>query len=298
MQGVVAITSEVIEFGGFRRYDEDMSGDAFAARADQLSAVGRLLRDWRLVRGVSQLDLALQAGFSSRHISFIETGRTQPSREALLALAQTLDVPLRDRNRLLQAGGYAPVYPHTSLDAEEMTHVRRMLNFILERHLPYAAVVHDRYTNCLMGNGAATNLISALVDPSLLVDPVNYLRVTFHELGARRWIVNWDECAQHLLSRAERELGSMTDDGTARALLEELRRYAGPSVHPPAALRLSADLLLPIHIKKGDLELRLFSTIMTLGTPQDVTLQELHIETFFPADEASERAWRHATASA
>jgi transcriptional regulator with XRE-family HTH domain len=275
-----------------------MSAVGSIARGEQVSAVGRLLRDWRMARGISQLDLALQAGFSARHISFIETGRTQPSRHALLALAETLEMPLRDRNRLLQAAGYAPVYRHTALEAEEMTHVRRVLEFILERHKPYAAVVHDRYTNCIMGNGASANLIAAIVDASLLVEPVNYLRIAFHPLGARRWIVNWDEVARQLLSRAERELGSMTDDSTARVLLEEIHHHAGRSVPPPAALRPSADLLLPIHIKKDDLELRLFSTIMTLGTPQDVTLQELHIETFFPADEASERAWRRVTGDA
>jgi hypothetical protein len=117
--------------------------------------------------------------------------------------------------------------------------------------------------------------------------------MVFHPMGARRYIVNWDEVARHLLGRAERELGQAKDDETAAALLAELRAFAGPSLHqrPPAPIS-AADLLLPIHIKKEDLELRLFSTIMTLGTPQDVTLQELRIETFFPADEASERAWR------
>jgi transcriptional regulator with XRE-family HTH domain len=165
-----------------------------------VTSLGQLLREWRAARGLSQLDLAMRAGFSSRHVSFIETGKTQPSRHALLVLAETLEVPLRERNRLLEAGGYARVYRQTPLAAEEMRHIRGVLQFILDRHEPYGAVVLDRYSNLLMGNQAATRLLTPLVDSSLL----------------------------------------------------------------------------------------LFSTIMTLGTPQDVTLQELRIETFFPADQDSE----------
>jgi transcriptional regulator with XRE-family HTH domain len=257
------------------------------------SAVGQLLRDWRTERGMSQLDLAMDAGFSARHVSFIETGRTQPSRQALLTLAETLDVPLRERNRLLEAGGYAHVYGQTPLAAEDMAHIRSVLQFILDRHHPYAAVVLDRYSNSLMGNGASATLLAALVDQSLISEHANYLRLTFHPLGARRFIVNWDEVASHLLGRAERELGQAADDEAATTLLAELRGYAGPSAHQPRSPRLHpADLLLPLHIRAGGVELRMFSTIMTLGTPQDVTLQELRIETFFPADEPSERSWR------
>ena len=242
---------------------------------------------------MSQLDLALQAGFSARHVSFIETGRTRPSRQALIVLAETLEVPLRERNRLLEAGGFAHVYRQTPLASEEMGHIRGVLQFILDRHAPYAAVVLDRYSNRLMGNSASAQLLGAVVDPSLITEHPNVLRLVFHPLGARRSIVNWDEVARHLLARAERELGSAGDDETAAALLMELRGYAGEgpaerSSGPPTA----GDLLLPVHIRTNGLELRLFSTIMTLGTPRDVTLQELRIETFFPADDASERTWR------
>ena len=259
-------------------------------------SVGQLLRNWRGARGMSQLDLAMHAGFSARHVSFIETGRTQPSRHALLVLAEALEVPLRERNRLLEAGGYAHVYRQTPLAADEMTHVRGVLQFILDRHQPYGAVVLDRYSNCLMGNVASARLIASLVDPSILTEHANFVRITFHPLGVRRWIVNWDEVARHVLSRAERELGALRDDATAAALLAELRGYVGSSVkeRPSATLRAS-DLLLPIHIRKDDADLRLFSTIMTIGTPQDVTLQELRIETFFPADVESETVWRRLT---
>jgi len=242
---------------------------------------------------MSQLDLAMRAGFSPRHVSFIETGRTQPSRQAVLILAESLRVPLRERNRLLEAGGFAHVYRQTPLAAEEMAHIRAVLEFILERHKPYAAVVLDRYSNCLMGNGASAQLVAAVVDPSLITEHANHLRMVFHPLGARRYIVNWDEVARVLLGRAERELGSATEDEAAITLLKELRDYAGDAASQRSSAALSAgDLLLPIHFRINDLELRIFSTIMTLGTPRDVTLQELRIETFFPADEASEHAWR------
>jgi transcriptional regulator with XRE-family HTH domain len=254
------------------------------------SAVGQLLRNWRDARGMSQLDLAMRAGFSARHVSFIENGRTQPSRDALLALAETLDVPLRERNQLLEAAGYAHLYPHTPLAADEMAHVRGVLQFILERHEPYGAVVLDRYSNCLLGNATSARLIGALVDPSLMTEHANLLRLVFHPLGIRRCVVNWEDVARHLFARAQRELAWLAGDDTATTLLQELREWAGPAVHqPPAATALRpADLLLPVHIRKDGRELRLFSTIMTLGTPQDVTLQELRIETFFPADPSSE----------
>jgi transcriptional regulator with XRE-family HTH domain len=253
-----------------------------------ISPVGQLLREWRAARGLSQLDLAMRAGFSSRHVSFIETGRTQPSRQALLVLADTLDVPLRERNRLLEAGGYAQVYKQTPLAAEEMRHVRSVLEFILARHEPYGAVVLDRYSNLVMSNASATRLLGAVIDPALLTPTPNLLRAVFHPDGVRRCIVNWNEVAPQVLARAERELGSVKDDPVAVLLLDELREYAGPAgrARPEGSLR-AADLLLPVHLKKDNLEVRLFSTIMTLGTPQDVTLQELRIETFFPADEAS-----------
>lgn len=255
-------------------------------------AVGHLLREWRAARGLSQLDLAMRAGFSTRHVSFIETGRTQPSRQALLVLAETLDVPLRERNRLLEAGGYAHVYRHTPLAAEEMRHVRSVLQFILDRHEPYGAVVLDRYSNLVMGNAAAMGLLGGLLDASLLAGTPNVLRMVFHPLGLRPCIVNWNEVARYLLGRAERELGQFSDDGDGAALLAELRGYAGVSHQHPATPIGLADLLLPVHIRKGGLDVRLFSTIMTLGTPQDVTLQELRIETFFPADAESQARLR------
>jgi transcriptional regulator with XRE-family HTH domain len=269
-----------------------MQADTATRQRRSTSPVGQLLRTWREARGMSQLDLALHTGFSARHVSFIETGRTQPSRQALLVLAESLEMPLRDRNRLLEAGGYAHVYRQTPLAADEMRHVRGMLQFILDRHEPYGAVVLDRYSTALMANGATARLLAAVVDPSLLTEQPNLLRLVFHPLGARRYIVNWDEVSRHLFGRAERELSAVSDDQHATALLAELRGHVGaPRAQRPPPL-VAADLLLPVHFRKDGLELRLFSTIMTLGTPTDVTLQELRIESFFPADESSELVWR------
>jgi len=264
-----------------------------AARAP----VGALLREWRRLRGVSQLELAMRAGFSARHVSFVETGRTLPSRQTVLALADSLDIPLRERNRVLDAAGYAHVYRHTPLTSDEMAHVRSVLRFVLQRHEPYAATVQDRYSNCLMQNGPCLRLVETLVDPSLLTEPMNFLRATFHPRGARRWILNWRELSRYLLGRTQRELGVIEDDPKGAALLDELRSYgatAAPERRGNGRLK-AAELLVPIHVRKGDLELRLFCTYMTLGTPQDVTLQELRIETLFPADEPSERLWKRVT---
>jgi hypothetical protein len=233
----------------------------------------------------------MHAGFSARHISFIETGRAQPSRDALLAIAESLEVPLRERNRLLSAGGFANVYRETQLAAADMAQVCQVLQFILDRHMPYGALVLDRCSNCVMGNAASAQLMSAVADPSLLTPNANMLRAVFHPQGARRYIVNWAEVGRVLFDRAERELTTAHDDA-ATALLQELRGYA-EDLPKAAGRRLqSADVLLPVHIRKDAIELKLFSTIMTIGTPQDITLQELRIETFFPADDASEKAWR------
>ena len=254
--------------------------------------VGQMVRDWRLARGLSQMDLAMHSGFSSRHVSFIETGKTQPSRQALLVLAESLDLPLRERNRLLEAGGFARVFSETPLGADEMSKVRSVLQFILDRHAPYAAVVLDRHSNCLMGNQAAGQVMARLVEPHLLPAGTNMLRAVFHPDGMRRWIVNWEEVSAHLMDRAVRELGHDASDPIGAELLQELRGYGRLPPADRAQRVRPGDLLLPVHIRRHEVELRLFTTIMTLGTPHDVTLQELRIETLFPADEASERQWQ------
>jgi transcriptional regulator with XRE-family HTH domain len=267
------------------------AGEYNASMADAATSFGLRIRAWRQMRGLSQLELAGRAGFSARHVSFIETGRSHPSREAILILSEVLGLPFRERNRLLEAGGFARIFRETPLSADEMAHMRGMLQFILDRHLPYAAIVVDRHWNCLLSNEVAGRFFSTLIAPTL-ASQNNVLRSTFHPEGSRRWIVNWPEVERHHLSHAELEFGS-AEDSVGAALLAEIRSYASASTganshtapHP-------SDLLVPIHIRIGNLDLRLFSTIMTLGTPQDITLQELRIETFFPADQDSERCWR------
>ena len=257
--------------------------------ADAATSVGQCIRAWRQTRGLSQFELASRAGFSVRHVSFIETGRANPSREAMLALGEVLKLTFREQNRLLEAAGFARVFRETPLSADEMAHMRGMLQFILDRHLPYAAVVLDRYWNCLLMNRAATQFFETLTSPTLTNMHGNILRATFHPQGTRRWIVNWPEVEQHLLTHAEIAFGS-ADDSAGVALLAEIRSYVGASATPQMPPR-PGELLLPVHLRMGDLDLRLFSTIMTLCRPQDVTLQELRIETWFPADPGSERCW-------
>lgn len=236
--------------------------------------------------------MASRAGYSVRHVSFIETGRSQPSREAVLALGEVLDLSLRERNRLLEAAGFVQVFRETALSADEMAHMRGVLQFILDRHLPYAAVAVDRHWNLLLGNHAASQFFTTLVSPALSARNHNVLRATFHPEGTRRWIMNWPQVEHHLLSRAELEFGS-ADDPVGSDLLAEIRSYASaPTVTDWRPEPGPGDLLLPLHIRKGDLDLRLFSAIMTLCRPQDLTLQELRIETFFPADQESEHNWQ------
>jgi transcriptional regulator with XRE-family HTH domain len=264
-----------------------------------VTPLGAVLRGWRAARGLSQLDLSHRSGLSARHLSFIETGRTQPSRQALLTIGEALEMPLRERNRLLEAGGYARVYRETPLEAGEMSHVRGLLQFVLDRHEPYGAVVIDRYWNVIMSNGAASRSLAAFADPALWASPpLNLLRLVFHPKGLRRCIVNWEEVSRHLVHRAHREIGGPGGDEPGAALLAELHRYPGvperPLAPPPSTV---SDLVVPIHLRRDGIDIRTFSTIMTLGTPQDVTLQELRIETFFPADEASDRVLRSMTGS-
>src|SRR5258708_6428455 len=196
----------------------DMAAISSAATSQAERSVGEIVRSWRRARGLSQLTLAGHAGFSTRHVSFIETGRTNPSREAVLALAEALNVPLRERNHLLERAGFARMFRETPLAAEEMAHVRTVLQFILDRHLPYAALVLNRHLTWLLGNRAAGQLLSMLIQPPLLSKGANLLRVIFHPDGVRRSMVNWPQVQYHLLARAERELGAATNGAVGSQL--------------------------------------------------------------------------------
>ena len=267
-----------------------------------LPRFGVVLRQWRAARGMSQLTLATEAEISPRHLSFLETGRAQPSREMVLLLAGVLDVPLRDQNVLLGAAGYAPIYRETALGAPELGHVRRALGFMLAQQEPFPALVVDRHWNLLMQNEGAGRIFALFLDREAIAQipgPPNVVRLTFHPQGLRRYIVNWEALAGPLIQQIHREaVGGVPDEGTRR-LLDEVLSYPGVPVRwrTPDAKAQSAPFLAMV-LRKGDLTLRFFSTIATLGTPQDITLQELRVECFFPGDEATEEFARHLAGSA
>jgi transcriptional regulator with XRE-family HTH domain len=255
------------------------------------TAIGQLLQHWRRARHLSQLALANEAEVSARHICFLETGRARPSRDMVVLLASVLEVPLRERNTLLLAAGFAPVYGESSLDAPEVGPVRAALDAILRQQEPFPAVVMNRRWDIVRGNGAATRFFSLLLGPGGGGGgaPANVLRLMFDPTGLRPHVANWDAVAEALVQRVHREaVGGVKDDATARLLAEVL---AYPGV--PARLRrpdLQAPLVpvVAVHFRKDGRAFNFFSTVTTLGTPQDITLQELRIECFFPADQETE----------
>jgi transcriptional regulator with XRE-family HTH domain len=255
------------------------------------SGFGALLRRWRERRRLSQLDLATDAEISTRHLSFIETGRAQPSREMVLLLARALDVPLRDRNDLLVAAGYAAMYRETGLDAPAMAQARRALDFILRQQEPYPALVLDRHWNVLEVNRGSARFQAAFLDPAAVAEigPPNAMRLMFHPRALRPHVLNWEAAAASLIQWLHRDVISGFGGAPARALLDELLAYPDvPRQWRTLDVDASTAPFLPIEFRKGDLTLRYFTTLTTLGTPHDITLQELRIESFFPADEATE----------
>jgi transcriptional regulator with XRE-family HTH domain len=256
---------------------------AIATRVDQRPGVGNLLRDWRQRRRLSQLELASGSGVSTRHVSFVETGRSRPSRELVLHLAEHLEVPLRERNALLLAAGYAPAFPAADITGPELAPVRSALEQLIERHEPSPAVVVDRHWNLIFGN-AAIGVFLELIDPGLLVPPANTIRATLHPQGLGPHLLNFDQYATHLVQRLRRQLLVTGDEGT-RTLLEEVSGYPGvPGAEDGHALGVD-DLVLPLRLRTRHGELAFFTTIATLGTATDVTLEELSIELFYPLDD-------------
>jgi len=256
-------------------------------RAQTRRAFGLLLKEWRRVRRKSQLTLALEANVSPRHLSFVESGRSVPSRDMVQTLAEALDVPLRDRNALLVAAGYAPLYAERSLESADLIQVRRALTRLLDHQEPYPAVVLDRQWNVLQSNRAAPRLFSHFVDLAALPEPRNLLRSIFDPAGLRPWIANWDVVAQTLVHRVFREAVGGVPDPRVLAVLGELRSYPpSPTLGPATA----ADLPFhPVQFRKGSLSLSFFSMVTTVGAPHDITAQELRIEAFFPSDDETER---------
>lgn len=255
------------------------------------ATVGEMLRDWRQTRRRSQLDLSLDVGVSTRHLSFVETGRAKPSPELVLAVAEHLDVPLRARNALLVAAGYAPRYRQTPLEDEAMTSVRAALAELIRAHDPYPALVVDRGWDVLMANTGAMALVEG-VPEHLLRPPLNAYRLTLHPEGMATRIENLDEWAHHLLVQLHRQV-ALTRDPRLVALLGEVSSY--PSVTGlDGSWRTPSDVptvLVPLRLRVGEGDEALvqswFSTNTSIGTPVDITLEELHVELFHPADEAT-----------
>ncbi|MCC7023118.1 MAG: helix-turn-helix transcriptional regulator [Thermomicrobiales bacterium] len=254
--------------------------------------VGELLRAWRERRRLSQMALALDAEVSTRHLSFLETGRARPSREMLLRLAEHLAVPLRERNALLLAAGYAPAYPERPLDDPALAAAREAVARVLAGHEPYPALAIDREWTLVAANRAVAPLLAG-VAPSLLRPPVNILRLALHPKGLASRTVNLPEWRAHLLSRLERQIAVSADSGLAR-LLDELRAYPAPegiavSEEEPSGM---AGVAVPFQVRAERGVLGFLSTTMVFGTPVDVTLSELAIEAFFPIDTRTAEAMR------
>ena len=275
----------------FARYDPSMAQTQRTHRP-----VGEQLRDWRQHRRLSQLDLALSADVSTRHLSFVETGRAQPSREMLVRLAEHLEVPLRERNTLLVSAGYAPIYAATPLDDPAMRVVREAVDLVLASHEPYPALAIDRHWNLVAANRAVGPLLEGVAE-ELLAPPVNVLRLSLHPDGLAQRTTNLAFWRSHILTRLAREV-EMSHDPVLADLHKELSEYPSPEA---AGHRLDdaryGDLVVPILLRTPNGLLSFFTTTTVFGTAIDVTLDELTIESFFPADAATADVLRREASS-
>ena len=255
---------------------------------------GDELRRWRATRRMSQLDLAVAAEVSQRHVSFLETGRSKPSPEMVVHLATSLDLALRDQNALLITAGFAPAYPERGLDDPELDQVRSVLETLLAAHAHFPAYVVDRGWDIVLANPAAT-LVTAFGDDADPAIAGNAMRLVLHPDGIRDLVVNWEQLATALLHRFDREVAHRPHDDRLAALAHEVAGYPGVGQLPDRpVLPTGEDLLVPVHIRLDDLDLRFFTTIATIGAPFDVTLEELRLETLLPADEATDAFLRAA----
>lgn len=259
---------------------------------------GNRLRDWRNARRISQLKLAAEAGVSQRHISFLETGRAKPSREMVIHLATALDVPMRQRNELLERAGFAPAYRERSPDDSALRQITAVLTRLLQAHEPYPAYIVDRLWNLVAANTVATKVLAGALPPGS--DPEtfggNIMRLILHPEGVRESVVNWDDVSAVLLDRLAHEVAANPADAELDALLVEARGYLdaeSTTVAPPRA----EDLLVPVVLATPHGALELFTTIATIGGAHDITLQELRIETLLPATDEAERLLRSIAAT-
>jgi transcriptional regulator with XRE-family HTH domain len=287
------MTSQVKESGPICSYHPAMNAAASPTRTASRATprpFGEHLRHWRQHRRLSQLDLASDAAISTRHLSFVETGRASPSREMVLRLAERLQVPLRERNALLVAAGYAPMYRERPLDDPALAAARQAVDLILKGHEPYPALAVDRHWNLVAANAMVPHLLAG-ADPSLLQPPMNVLRLSLHPLGLAPRIVNLAQWRRHLFERLRQQV-QQTGDGTLAALLEELQAYPAPDAGQPELEGEHIGIAMPLQFRSDKGVLSFISTTTVFGTANDVTLQELTLETFFPADEATASALR------
>ncbi|HEV7706316.1 MAG TPA: helix-turn-helix transcriptional regulator [Gemmatimonadaceae bacterium] len=253
--------------------------------------MGDLLRQWRSVRRLSQLDLALAADVSSRHLSYVETGRSQPSRDLVSRLAQTLELPLRDQNTLLVAAGYAPEYSETALTAPEMATVRKAIELILDKQDPYPAIVMNRHWDMLMANASTMRIFRWLLgrEPT----QSNIMKTFFDPLGVRPHVLNWEECAGDLIRHLHNDLAAAPSDARLIQLMRDVLAFPDvPQRWARRQLPAPVPSLSTITYRKGDVDLTFFWTLATFGTPHDVSLDELRIECSFAADEATDQFCR------
>jgi transcriptional regulator with XRE-family HTH domain len=248
-------------------------------------SLGDYLREWRQRRHLSQLDFALEADISQRHLSFIESGRATPSREMLLHLAERLGVPLRERNPMLLAAGFAPVFAERSLDDPALAPARQAVDMVLKGHEPFPALAVDRHWTLIAANAAVAPLLTGVADAALLEPPVNVLRLSLHPQGMAPKIINLAEWRTHLLERLHQQISS-TRDRVLAGLLTELSAYPEPSArrNKPSPERDYGGIVVPLELETEKGILSLFSTVTVFGTPVDITLSELAVESFFPAN--------------
>lgn len=257
-----------------------------------IQTVGDHLRTWRQRRRLSQLDLALEAEISTKHLSFLETGRSQPSRDMVLHLAERLEVPLRERNVILVSAGFAPVFPERPLADPALQAARRAIDLVLKGHEPYPALAIDRHWTLVAHNDAVLRLLAG-VDPALLQPPVNVLRLSLHPKGVAPRIANLAEWRAHLMDRLRQQIAA-TGDGVLAELMQELGAYPVPPRKPgrPQENTDYAGVVVPLQFVTDNGTLSFFSTTTVFGTPVDITLSELALESFFPADAATAEALR------
>lgn len=257
-----------------------------------VASPGPIIREWRARRRMSQLDLALEAEISQRHLSFVESGRAKPSRDMVLLIAERLGLPLRETNRLLLAAGYAPGFVEHDLEAPVMAPAMAAVEMVLKGHEPNPAFAVDRHWNLIRANAALAPFLAEVKDPALLAPPANALRLSLHPQGVAPQIVNFTEWRDHVVERLHR-LNQAVADPVIVELEQELRGYPVPKrLGPPTSSRDYSPIAVPLRLRLGDTVLSFISTITVFGTPLDVTLSELAIESFFPADRATAEAMR------